>query len=96
MSELSNQLYALKGKIESLKRELKTFEMRGRNSIGTIRSKLDLLNLNDDEDLTALDLDSAKVEFSELLETQGLMKDKKEKLASLEKELKKIKSSLGY
>ncbi len=95
MSELTNQVYALQGKIQSLKREIKTLDLRGKNSIGTIRSSLDLLNLNDDEYISDLNIEAAAVEFKEILETQRLQKEKIEKLSSLEKELNKIKFSLG-
>ena len=94
MSELSNSVYQISGKIQKLKRDIKSLELRGRNSIGVIRSKLDLLNLDSNEDITALDIESAKVELRELEMTVDFMKEEKEELSGLEKELKKIKSQL--
>lgn len=94
MSELSNQLFQISGKIQKLKRDVKGLELRGRNSVGVIRSKLDLLNLDSNEDITNLDIASAKEELRELDRTIDEMKEKKNELYSLEKELRKIKSQL--
>lgn len=95
MNELNNQIFIIKGKSEALRREIKNLSLRGKNSITHIRSKLDLLNLDDNEDLTDLDLDSADVEFKELKETIQQLSEKKDKLKELDKQLKQIKNSLG-
>ena len=94
MSELSNSVYQIGGRIESFKKDIRHLTMRGINSIGIIRSKIDLLNLERDEDLTNLDIESAKVEMAELDRTIEEMKEVRQALALLEKELKRIKLML--
>lgn len=95
MNELSNRIFIIKGKSEALRREIKNLSLRGKNSITHIRSKLDLLNLDANEDLTDLDLDSADAEFRELNHTVAQLKEKKEKLKEFDKEIKPLKNSLG-
>ena len=95
MSELNNQVFIIKGKSEALRREIKNLSLRGKNSVTHIRSKLDLLNLDDNEDLTDLDLDSADAEFKELKDTVEQLSEKKNKLKDLDKQLKQLKNSLG-
>ena len=95
MSELNNQVFIIKGKTEALRREIKNLSLRGKNSVNHIRSKLDLLNLDDNEDLTDLDLESADAEFKELKDTVEQLSEKKDKLKTLDKELKQLKNSLG-
>lgn len=95
MSEIQNQIFKLQSIIAGAKRELKTLNIRGRNSINLIRSKLDLLNLNDEEDLTDLEIESAEVEFNELKSTIQKIQELKEKQTTAEKEIKNIKKAIG-
>ncbi|GAB4287280.1 MAG: hypothetical protein Kow0098_03570 [Ignavibacteriaceae bacterium] len=95
MNETTQQIQKLQSIIAGCKRELQVLDTRGRNSISIIRSELDLLNLDDDEDLTNLNIESAIVEMNELTGTIDQMKQKKEKLERAEKELKQIKKALG-
>lgn len=94
MSETSNNIQKLQSIAAGAKRELKTLDIRGRNSINLIRSKLDLLNIDDGEDLTDLDLESVEVEFNELKESVEKMTVLNDKLKLAEGEIKKIKKQL--
>ena len=94
MSEITNTILKLKSIIEGAKREMRTLEIKGRNSINLIRSKLDLLNLDESEDLTNLDIESVDVEFTELKETLARLSEVKIKVHDADKEIKQIKKQL--
>lgn len=94
MSEITNTIQRLQSIVAGAKRELKFLEISGRNSISLIRSNLDLLNLDEGEDLTNLDLDSVEVEFRELKERVEKMIALNEKVRIAEKEIKNIKKQL--
>lgn len=94
MSEITNNIQRLQSIASGARRELKTLDIKGRNSINLIRSKLDLLNLDEGEDLTALDLESVEVEFNELKETVERITEVRDKSRDAEKEIKNIKKQL--
>lgn len=94
MSELSNNIQRLQSVAAGARRELRTLDIKGRNSINLIRSKLDLLNLDEGEDLSNLDLESVEVEFIELKETVNKITGLKEKAVIAEKEIRNIKKQL--
>lgn len=94
MSETTNNIIRLQSIVAGAKRELKTLNVKGKNSISLIRSKLDLLNLDDGEDLSALDLESVEVEFNDLKDVAIKITELKEKCSSAESEIKKIKKQL--
>jgi hypothetical protein len=94
MSDITNNIQRLQSIAAGARRELKTLDIKGRNSISLIRSKLDLLNLDDGEDLAALDLESVEVEFNELKENIARLLEVKDKCEDAEKEIKKIKKQL--
>lgn len=94
MSEVTNTIQKYQSIIAGAKRELKTLDIKGRNSINLIRSKLDLLNLDEGEDLSNLDLESVEVEFNDLKDVAARVTELKEKLTAAEKEIKTIKKQL--
>lgn len=94
MSENTNSILRLQSIVAGAKREIKTLEIKGRNSINLIRSKLDLLNLDEGEDLTNLDIDSVEVEFMDLKESIQRLTEVKERSRDAEKEIKQIKKLL--
>jgi len=94
MSEITNNILKLQSIVAGAKRENKTLEIKGRNSINLIRSKLDLLNLDEGEDLTTLDIESVDVEFNDLKECLARIAEVKGRLYDAEKEIKQIKKQL--
>lgn len=94
MSEIANTIQKYKSIIAGADRKMNTLLIRGRNSVNLIRSNLDLLNLDMNEDISNLDIDSAKVEMDELITTVEELNQQKERKQAAEKEIKKIKSEL--
>jgi len=91
---LNTDILQLKSKIAGLDREINLLRIEGKNKVDIIRSKLSTLNLNDDEDVSDLEIDSAAVEMTRLAEISDKLKEKKEQLRLKERDLKKIQDSL--
>ena len=87
------EILQLKNKVSGLDREISILKQRGENSIGLIRSKLNLLNLSEGEDVSDLEIESASVEMHELRQTASKLKEKKELLVKASRELKKIREA---
>ena len=91
---MNTDILQLKSKIAGLDREINLLRIEGKNKVDIIRSKLSTLNLNDDEDVSDLEIDSAAVEMTRLAEISDKLKEKKEQLRLKERDLKKIQDSL--
>lgn len=96
MNETANAIQRLKSIIAQAAHEVKVLNIRGRNSISSIRSLLDALNLSPGEDVTELKLENAKVEFDELMETAEKIKTSKGRLKEARKELSEIERSVKW
>ncbi len=91
---MNTDILQLKSKIAGLEREINILRIEGKNKVDIIRSKLSPLNLNDDEDVSDLEIDSAIVEMGKLSEISDKLKEKKDLLRLKERDLKKIQESL--
>lgn len=96
MTELAMNIQKLKATKAECKSDIKRLNILARNSIQLIRTKLDLLQLDNDEDILELDIASAYEEMNQLRSLRDEMKQKKDRMEVVDKELKSIQKELSY
>ncbi|MBX2975441.1 MAG: hypothetical protein KF721_04855 [Ignavibacteriaceae bacterium] len=95
MTESTNNIQRLKAVAAEAKANLKKLNILSRNAIQLIRSKLDLLQLDEQDNVSALDIEGAFFEMKQLLELKEQIESKQERLNIAEKEISKIKRLLN-